>query len=64
MKWLVSTAEIYTLKLVPKLKSNELLKLMLLDMKVNSSILIRLEWQGWHRISRNALFSFWSVKSE
>ena len=43
---MVSTEEIYMLKLVPKLKSNKLLKLPLHDIKLNSSILLRLEMEG------------------
>ena len=34
---MVSRAKIYVLKLVPKLKSNKSLKLLLVDMKANSS---------------------------
>ena len=40
MKWSVKA---YMLKLVPKLKTNKSLKLLLADMKANISILIRLE---------------------
>ena len=40
---MVSTAKLYMLKLVPKLKTNKLLKLLLVDMKANSSIFMTLE---------------------
>ena len=40
---MVSTAKIYMLKLFFKLKTNKLLKLLLVDTKSNSSILIRFE---------------------
>ena len=40
---MVSTTKLYMLKLVPKLKTNKLSKLLLVDMKANSSILMRLE---------------------
>ena len=43
---MVSTAKLYKLKLISKLKINKLLKLLLLDMKANSSILMRVEWEG------------------
>ena len=43
MKWL---AEIYKLKLIPKLKTKKSLKLLLVDMKSNSRILMRLEMAG------------------
>ena len=40
---MVSTAKVYMLELVPKLKTNKSLKLLLLDIKANSSILMALE---------------------
>ena len=43
---MVSTAELYMLQLVPKLKTNKSLKLVLVDMKANSSIFMRLEMAG------------------
>ena len=36
----------YTLKLVPKLKTDKSCKLLLVNMKVNSSILMRFEMAG------------------
>ena len=38
--------KLYMLKLVPKLKTNKSLKSQLVDMKTNSSILMRLEIAG------------------
>ena len=43
---MVSTVKLYMLKLVPKLKTNKSLKSLLVDMKTNSSILMRLEIGG------------------
>ena len=43
---MVSTAKLSTLKLVPKFKTIRSLKLLLVDMKANSSILMRLEMAG------------------
>ena len=43
---MVRTAKLYMLKLVPKLKTNKSMKLLLVDMKANSSILMRLEMAG------------------
>lgn len=43
---MVSTAKLYKLKLVPKLKASKLFKLQLIDMKANSSILMGLEMVG------------------
>ena len=43
---MVSTMKLYMLKLVPKLKTNKSLKSQLVDMKTNSSILMRLEIAG------------------
>ena len=40
---MVSTAKMYMLKSVPKLKTNKSLKLLLVDMKANCSIPMRLE---------------------
>ena len=41
---MVNKAKLYMLKLVPKLKTNKSLKLLLVNMKANSSILTR--WKG------------------
>ena len=43
---MVSTAKLCILKLVPKLKTNKSLKLLLVDIKANSSILMRLKMAG------------------
>ena len=43
---MVNTAKVYILKLVPKLKTNKALKLLLVDMKANSSLFMRLEMAG------------------
>ena len=43
---MVSTAKIYTLKLVPKLKLNKSLKLVLVDMESNNSILMQKDMTG------------------
>ena len=43
---MVSTVKLYMLKLVPKLKTKKSLKSLLVDMKTNSSILMRLEIAG------------------
>ena len=43
---MVSTAKLCMLKLVPKLKTNKSLKLLLVDIKANSSILMRLKMSG------------------
>ena len=43
---MVNIAKTYILKLVSKLKRKKLLKLELVDMKENSSILMRLEMTG------------------
>ena len=43
---MVSTAQVYILKLVPKIKTVKSLKLLLVDMKANSSILMRIEMKG------------------
>lgn len=43
---MVSTAKLYKLKLVPKLKASKFFKLQLIDMKANSSILMGLEMLG------------------
>ena len=43
---MVNIAKTYILKLVSKLKTKQLLKLELVDMKENSSILMRLEMTG------------------
>ena len=40
---MVGRAKLYMLKLVPKLKTNKSLKLLIADMKANSSMLMRLE---------------------
>ena len=43
---MVSTAKLCMLKLVPKLKTNKSLKLLLVDIKANSNILMRLKMSG------------------
>ena len=43
---MVSTVKLYMLQLVPDLKTNKSLKLLLVDKKMNSSILMRLEMAG------------------
>ena len=52
MKWL---AEIYKLKLIPKLKTKKSLKLLLVDMKSNSRILMRLEMAGMTQSKQKCL---------
>ena len=47
---MVGRAKLYMLKLVPKLKTNKPLKLLLVAMKANSSMLMRLEMA---RIAQN-----------
>ena len=47
------------LKLVPILKSSKSLKLLLVDMKADSSVLKRLK-----QTSKNALFSLWFLQLE
>ena len=44
IKW--SVQQKYTFQLVPTLKKNKLLKLLLVDMRANSRILMRLEMAG------------------
>lgn len=46
----VSAAKVYMLQLFPKLKTNKPMKLLLAAMKVNSSILIKLEMVGMERL--------------
>ena len=43
---MAGTAKLYMFKLVPKLKTNQSLKLLPVDMKINTSILMRLEMAG------------------
>ena len=43
---IANIAKIYLLKLVPELKRKKLLKLLLVDVKANSSILMRFEMTG------------------
>ena len=43
---MVITVKLYMLKLVPILKSSKSLKLLLVDMKVDSSVLMRLKMVG------------------
>ena len=43
---IISNTKIYMFKLVPKLKVNKFLNLLLANMKANSSILMRLEIAG------------------
>ena len=40
---MANTAEMYMLKLIPKSKPNKSLQLLLVEMKANNSILMRLE---------------------
>ena len=47
--------EFYMFKLVIKLKTNKSLKLLLVDMKVNSSILMRLEMAGMAQNNKKCL---------
>lgn len=47
---MVSTAKVYMLKLFPKSKTNKSMKLLLADMKFNSSILMKLEIVGVERL--------------
>ena len=61
---MVSTAQVYILKLVPKIKTVKSLKLLLVDMKANSSILMRIEMTGMTQTSRNALFSLMFLELE
>ena len=62
IKW--SVQENYTcyIQLVPKLKTSKRLKLLLVDMKANSSILMRLEMTEMIKTSKKALFSLWSLE--
>ena len=64
IKW--SVQENYTcyIQLVPILKTNKTLKLLPVDMKANSSILMRLEMTGMVKTSKKALFSLWSLELE
>ena len=65
---MVSTAKLQMLvQLVPKLKTNKSLKLLLVDTKANRSLLIRLEMAGMALnkqkcLSKNALFSLRSLE--
>ena len=47
--------EFYMFKLVIKLKTNKSLKLLLVDMKANSSILMRLEMAGMAQNNKKCL---------
>ena len=61
---MISRAKLYTLQLVPKLKTNRLLKPLLVDMKANSSILsilMRLKMAG---ISKNTFIVVPRVRVE
>ena len=57
-------SEIILLKLVLKLKTNKLLKLLLVEMKANNSLLMRMEMAGMTQNKSNALFSMWSLELE
>ena len=57
-------SEIILLKLVLKLKTNKLLKLLLVEMKANNSLLMRMEMAGMTQNKYNALFSMWSLELE
>ena len=59
---MVNKVKLDMLKLVPKLKTNKSLKLLLVNMKANSSILTR--WKGCQKTSNNALLSLWSLELE
>ena len=52
---MVSTAKLYMLKLVIKSKTNKLLKLILVDVKGNSSKLMRLEMAGMAQNNQKCL---------
>ena len=50
-------------------KQKKSLKLLLVDIKANSSILMEMvaylwRWQRLHKTSKNALFSLWSLELE
>ena len=50
---MVSRAKLYKLKLVPELKTNKSLNLLLVDTKANSSIFMRLEMVRMTKKKRN-----------
>lgn len=50
---MVSRAKLYKLKLVPELKTNKSLNLLLVDTKANSSIFMRLEMVRMAKNKRN-----------
>ena len=50
---MVSRAKLYKLKLVPELKTNKSLNLLLVDTKANSSIFMRLEMVRMKKKKRN-----------
>ena len=52
---MVKIAKVYMLKLIPKLKTNKPLKLQLVDIKANSSILRRLEMIGMAQNNQKCL---------
>ena len=52
---MVGKMEFYMFKLVIKLKTNKSLKLLLVDMKANSSILMRLEMAGMAENNKTCL---------
>ena len=61
---MVNAAKLYMLKLVPKLKTNKLLKLLLVDGKTNNSIFMRFDMAGMAQTSKIALFPLWSLELE
>ena len=52
------TVKAYMLKLFPKLKTNKSLKLLLVILKPNNSILMTLEMAGWHKQAEMAYFHY------
>ena len=61
---MASTEKLYMLKLVLKVKINKSLKLLLVDVKANSSILVRLEMAGMAQKKQKYLISLWSFELE
>ena len=52
---MLSTAKLYMLKLVPKLKTNKSLKLLQLIWKQTAAYLWDWKWQGWHKSKQKCL---------
>ena len=61
IKWSV-LRNYLNVKLVPKLKTNKLLKLLLANMKANSSIFLIGNGRDSTKQVKNALFSFWFLE--